>query len=107
MMEGQNIELSPGLQKFLVDFKDELEKSREMSWEELRKVRKLRLADRPPGEDVFLVKDILCYFEDKSVNVRIYQPEGDYLPILVYFHGGGWVLGDLDTHDPLCRKIAN
>ena len=29
------------------------------------------------------------------------------LPALVYFHGGGWVIGDLDTHDGVCRLIAN
>jgi acetyl esterase len=29
------------------------------------------------------------------------------LPVLVYFHGGGWTIGDLDTHDVLCRDLAN
>jgi acetyl esterase len=29
------------------------------------------------------------------------------LPVLVYFHGGGWVIGDLDTHDVLCRQLCN
>ena len=29
------------------------------------------------------------------------------LPVLVYFHGGGWTIGDLDTHDTLCRQLAN
>lgn len=29
------------------------------------------------------------------------------LPVLVFFHGGGWVIGDLDTHDTLCRQLAN
>ncbi|KAI1691942.1 alpha/beta hydrolase fold domain-containing protein [Ditylenchus destructor] len=29
------------------------------------------------------------------------------LPVLVYYHGGGWVIGDLDTHDVLCRQLAN
>ncbi len=29
------------------------------------------------------------------------------LPALVYFHGGGWVIGNLDTHDGLCRHLAN
>ena len=31
----------------------------------------------------------------------------DLLPVLVFFHGGGWVIGDLDTHDSLCRELAN
>lgn len=42
---------------------------------------------------------------------RLYRPvastEEDILPAVVYFHGGGWVLGDLDTHDDVCRALAN
>ena len=45
------------------------------------------------------------------VALRAYRPAGskpgDNLPALVYFHGGGWVIGDLDTHDVLCRQLAN
>ena len=45
-----------------------------------------------------------------DVPVRSYRPAGvaktDALPALVYFHGGGWTIGDLDTHDPLCRALA-
>ncbi|HLJ32882.1 MAG TPA: alpha/beta hydrolase [Ktedonobacteraceae bacterium] len=42
------------------------------------------------------------------IPVRIYTPEGEVpLPILVYFHGGGWVLCNLDTHDSICRGLAN
>ena len=47
---------------------------------------------------------------DGAVPVRIYRPEelpGTPLPALVYFHGGGWVICDLDTHDPTCRAITN
>jgi acetyl esterase len=39
--------------------------------------------------------------------VRIYTPEGQApFPGLVFFHGGGWVVGDLDTHDSPCRQLA-
>jgi acetyl esterase len=43
-----------------------------------------------------------------SVPVRIVRPTGttEPLPAVVYFHGGGWVLGDRDTHDRLIREIA-
>ena len=45
------------------------------------------------------------------VPVRAYRPKGsqkdDVLPALVYCHGGGWVIGDLDTHDVVCRTLAN
>ena len=45
------------------------------------------------------------------VALRYYRPlhakPEEALPALVYFHGGGWVIGDLDTHDVLCRQLAN
>lgn len=45
-----------------------------------------------------------------DVPIRIYRPakkDGDALPCLVFFHGGGWVLGDLESHDHICRHLAN
>ncbi len=44
------------------------------------------------------------------IQIRIYTPVasgGTALPVLVYFHGGGFVIGDLETHDTLCRTLAN
>jgi acetyl esterase len=39
--------------------------------------------------------------------VRVYTPPGEPpFPIVVWFHGGGWVVGTLDTYDPLCRALA-
>ncbi len=46
-----------------------------------------------------------------GVPLRLYRPWGAdaaaALPALVYFHGGGWTMGDLDTHDVLCRQLCN
>src|SRR5262245_31832630 len=45
---------------------------------------------------------------DGAIPTRTYIPEGQQpLPGLVYFHGGGWVRGSLQTHDVLCRALAN
>ena len=42
-----------------------------------------------------------------EIPVRIYRPEADgTLPVLVFFHGGGWVIGGLDTHDGTCRLLC-
>jgi acetyl esterase len=41
-----------------------------------------------------------------GVPVRVYRPSPGDLPGLVYFHGGGWVIGSLESHDPLCRMLA-
>jgi acetyl esterase len=43
-----------------------------------------------------------------NLPIRVYTPEGNRpFPVLVFFHGGGWVIGNLDTHDSLCRSFAN
>lgn len=46
---------------------------------------------------------------DGTIRVRIYRPHGeiDRLPAIVYLHGGGWVVGSLDTHDGTCRLLAS
>src|SRR5258708_17963792 len=45
-----------------------------------------------------------------AIGARYYRPlganSGEALPAVVYFHGGGWTCGDLDTHDSVCRGIA-
>ena len=44
---------------------------------------------------------------DNSVAVRMYRPVlNETLPALMFFHGGGWTIGDLDTHDVVCRQLA-
>ncbi len=44
-----------------------------------------------------------------EIPLRLFRPAGltAPAPLLVYFHGGGWVIGDLDTHDVLCRELAD
>lgn len=43
-----------------------------------------------------------------EIPVRVYRPKSDVaLPVLVFFHGGGWVVCNLDTHDGVCRTLAN
>lgn len=45
---------------------------------------------------------------DGDVPVRVYTPDAPGpLPILVYYHGGGWVIGSIETHDNTCRALAN
>ena len=64
--------------------------------------------DPPPVESSFL---LMAPGKAGPVPVRAYRPKGaakdEVLPALVYFHGGGWVIGDLDTHDVVCRTLAN
>ncbi len=57
---------------------------------------------------VAVVTDVLLPLEGRTLQGRLYVPEGaeDTPPLTLYFHGGGWVIGTLDTHDATCRAIA-
>lgn len=70
--------------------------------------RDTRAALSPKAPDVAEIRLLVA---PGPVALRCYRPLGaltqDALPALVYFHGGGHVIGDLDTHDVLCRQLAN
>jgi acetyl esterase len=66
-----------------------------------------RMDDDAPA--LFGEPDAVASVEDTEadgVPVRIYQPGDRELPGLVWFHGGGWTIGSLDSHDCLCRTLA-
>jgi acetyl esterase len=52
------------------------------------------------------VRDESLHVGDRRVPVRTNRPRTGELPVVVYAHGGGWALGDLDTHDSLCANLA-
>ncbi|WP_421378078.1 alpha/beta hydrolase [Bacillus salacetis] len=59
-------------------------------------------------ELVHKVEDRTIQGPESLLPIRIYTPEGDGpFPVLVYFHGGGFVYGDLESHDAVCRAIVN
>lgn len=69
-------------------------------------------AARPEPVEMAAVNDCMIPGPGGDIEARIYTPKtlrtNDGLaPSLVYFHGGGWVIGDLDTHDVVCRAIAD
>jgi acetyl esterase len=55
-----------------------------------------------PADDVASVEDM----DAGGVPARVYRPHDATGAALVFFHGGGWVVCDLETHDPLCRTLA-
>jgi acetyl esterase len=57
-----------------------------------------------PGEDVHEVTDLEL---GDGVPARLYRPAGGRLPVAAYFHGGGWLLGSIASHDAVCRALAN
>ena len=78
-----------------------------MSVEEARAFAEASAAARPPGPDVTEVVDGLLPGADGQLRYRLYRPAGDGPhPIVVYFHGGGWVLGSHESDDPFCRDLC-
>ena len=67
------------------------------------------LAMLGPGEEVAHVEDrAILRPAGGDIPLRIYTPEGaGPFGVLVFYHGGGWVLGDLDSHDKECRALCN
>jgi acetyl esterase len=73
-----------------------------------RETMRIMVALSAGPEAVANVENLTIPGPGGQIRLRIYTPRGDApFPILVFFHGGGWVLGDLDTHDNLCRSLAN
>jgi cation diffusion facilitator CzcD-associated flavoprotein CzcO/acetyl esterase/lipase len=76
---------------------------------DVRAVMAAIAATRPPSPEVGEVTDGVMPGPDADLPYRLYRPaapsEGPH-PVVVYFHGGGWVLGDLDSDDPLCRDLC-
>ena len=74
--------------------------------------RDRRAVLQPVPQPVAEVRDLTADGPHGAIPLRLYRPQcvADAVaaaPALVYFHGGGWVIGDLDTHDTLCRELAN
>jgi acetyl esterase len=59
-------------------------------------------------DEVDEVVDLLIPGPVGKLRVRVYRPlSTELLPVVIWFHGGGWVVGTLDSHDPVCRALAN
>ena len=62
---------------------------------------------RAPGPEVAKVEDRTIPGESAGILVRIHTPEGsDPFPALAWYHGGGWVVGNLDGADGTARRLA-
>jgi len=77
--------------------------------------RDRRSFTQPAAPEMGGVRDAHCEGPHGRIPLRIYRPagagaapsRGSTLPALVYCHGGGWTIGDLDTHDVVCRQLCN
>ena len=76
---------------------------------ELYRETRAKLGASPP--EVAHVEALRAAGPSGAIPIRLYRPLGsradERFPALVYFHGGGWTFGDLDTHDVVCRELGN
>jgi acetyl esterase len=79
-----------------------------MTGAEARAAIRSRFVPNPAPEPVAKVRDLCVDVDGGSIAIRVYRPEAvSALPVLVYAHGGGFVFCDIDSHDGLCRSLAN
>lgn len=105
--------LDPGAQKVL----DMVANSGLPKYEEVDPVTarnlysKGRAVMQPDPQEVAETRDLSAPGPAGPIPVRLYRPIGssptDVLPILIYYHGGGFVIGDIETHDGVCRHLCN
>ena len=60
-----------------------------------------------PGPEMRRVEDHSVITDDGPIPVRVFVPEEDVQGVIVFFHGGGWVIGSIDDYDPLARQLAD
>src|SRR3989449_7003860 len=76
--------------------------------EEARESMRSRTAGLGPFEEVAAVIEHRVPVTGGEITARLYAPAGPGPhPALVFYHGGGWVIGDLYTHDGICRSLTN
>jgi len=71
-----------------------------------------RVVSNPEPPELESVRPLSIPAPHGAIAARLYTPKrlrktGGLAPCLVFFHGGGWVIGDLDSHDVVCRKLAD
>ena len=77
---------------------------------EQRKINAQLMVEHNKGsESIHRIKNLeIPGIEKNKIALRIYIPnESKNLPVLVYFHGGGWVFGSVEEADAVCRRLAN
>ncbi|HKH51044.1 MAG TPA: alpha/beta hydrolase, partial [Mycobacterium sp.] len=99
--------LDPTMQALLeaFPFKFTADDGVEVAREQMRQLK------APPEAlpDMRIEERTIDYGDITGIPVRIYWPpiaQHDNLPVVVFYHGGGWSIGDLDTHDPVARAHA-
>ncbi|MDQ0585456.1 alpha/beta hydrolase [Streptomyces rishiriensis] len=78
--------------------------ARDVGVAELRRAQRLRAEARPSGPGLAHVEDLTV--GSSGVRARLYRPSAALRPLVVFLHGGMWTIGDLESHDRACRRLA-
>jgi acetyl esterase len=79
-----------------------------MPIEQARQTIRMMMANPGEPEPVAHVENRMIPGPTSNIPVRIYTPQGSApFPVLIYFHGGGFAIGDLDSYDGVCRSLTN
>jgi acetyl esterase len=70
--------------------------------------QRMRTAFSTRGQPLAMasVQDVVIPSAGGGLGARLYRPKHGELPLALFFHGGGWTINDLDTHDELCRRLG-
>jgi acetyl esterase len=74
--------------------------------QEGRAMLELRAQGAPPGRPIRHVEDVVIPGGDGGIPARVYSDTADPVGTLLFFHGGGWVIGSVNTYDRLMRELA-
>ncbi|TCI30053.1 alpha/beta hydrolase [Exiguobacterium sp. SL-10] len=100
--------VNPTIQFYLNQFQNQLSTTYDqLDPFELRRQENAMMTRFQHKEHVHDVEERVIVLPDRSLPIRIYRSSRTLAPALVYYHGGGYVTGSLDTHDAICRTIAN
>ncbi|MEM4138947.1 MAG: alpha/beta hydrolase, partial [Sulfolobaceae archaeon] len=103
--------LDPEVRKFLEYFyKSNILDFTKYSFQEIRERINKLLAESLPREPIYRTEDKRIKGSEVEIPIRIYYPyeirEGQKLPIVLHFHGGAWILGNLETEDAVSRLLS-
>lgn len=100
--------LDPAAQALIDAMDQSFPKLEELDAAEARRLAKEMMPPVDNPEPVASVEDRSFPGPESPIPIRVFRPEGTPpFPGVVFFHGGGWVIGDLDSHDNLCRRMTN
>ncbi len=99
--------VDPDIARLLADFDPSARDFARLTPEQLRANAELTVQDMRPAIEIHEVRDLTIPTRDGAVGGRLYRPEDrPGLPLLVFFHGGGWEIGSLDLVDRMLRRLA-